>query len=170
MTPAGALLLLSALGCGAVGCGMGWSEVGYGASVRLTGVWGVGGIGGRFQGTPLVICLMLSKRLISLGVHHLPHHTDTLPAAYPSVTHHTQNTNYPALRTLYETYKADGFNLVAFPCNQFGGQAPGSSEEERAWAFRKFGFEFDVFVSVVFWFFCGSSRAAVVAAVAAAVC
>jgi glutathione peroxidase-family protein len=63
------------------------------------------------------------------------------PALYP------QNTNYPALRTLYDTYKADGFNLVAFPCNQFGGQAPGSSEEERAWAFKKFGFEFDVFVS-----------------------
>lgn len=58
-----------------------------------------------------------------------------------------QNTNYPALRTLYETYKAEGFNLIAFPCNQFGGQAPGSSEEERQWAFRKFGFEFDVFVS-----------------------
>lgn len=29
-----------------------------------------------------------------------------------------QNTNYPALRTLYEKYKADGFNLIAFPCNQ----------------------------------------------------
>eukprot|EP00983_Pelagomonas_calceolata_P114813 1160130-Pelagomonas_calceolata.AAC.8 len=26
-----------------------------------------------------------------------------------------------------------------------GGQAPGTSEEERAWAFRKFGFEFDVY-------------------------
>lgn len=58
-----------------------------------------------------------------------------------------QNTNYPALRRMYDTYKPDGFNLLAFPCNQFGGQAPGSSEEERAWAFRKFGFEFDVFVS-----------------------
>jgi len=30
-------------------------------------------------------------------------------------------------------------------CFQFGGQAPGSSEEERQWAFRKFGFDFDVF-------------------------
>jgi len=75
-----------------------------------------------------------------------------------------QNTNYPALRTLYETYKADGFNLIAFPCNQFGGQAPGSSEEERQWAFRKFGFEFDVFVSIplqlCFWgsLLCGEGR------------
>lgn len=53
--------------------------------------------------------------------------------------------NYPGLRTLYEKYNGDGFTLCAFPCNQFGGQAPGTSEEERAWAFRKFGFEFDVF-------------------------
>lgn len=53
--------------------------------------------------------------------------------------------NYPGLRALYDKYKDQGFNLIAFPCNQFGGQAPGSSEEERAWAFRKFGFEFDVF-------------------------
>jgi hypothetical protein len=28
---------------------------------------------------------------------------------------------------------------------QFGGQAPGTSQEEREWAWRKFGFEFDVF-------------------------
>eukprot|EP00878_Enallax_costatus_P036590 GHUV01041106.1.p1 GENE.GHUV01041106.1~~GHUV01041106.1.p1 ORF type:complete len:202 (+),score=53.06 GHUV01041106.1:197-802(+) len=56
-----------------------------------------------------------------------------------------KNLNYPGLRTLYDKYHDDGFNLIAFPCNQFGGQAPGTSEKERQWAFRKFGFEFDVF-------------------------
>jgi hypothetical protein len=39
--------------------------------------------------------------------------------------HHTapallQNVNYPGLRTLYDKYSQDGFNLIAFPCNQFG--------------------------------------------------
>lgn len=34
--------------------------------------------------------------------------------------------------------------MVAFPCNQFGGQAPGTSQEEREYAWRKFGFEFPV--------------------------
>lgn len=53
--------------------------------------------------------------------------------------------NYPGLRTLYNKYKDQGFNLIAFPCNQFGGQAPGTSDEERAWAWKKFGFQFDVF-------------------------
>ena len=39
-----------------------------------------------------------------------------------------------------------GFEMVAFPCNQFAGQAPGSSEEERQYAFRKFGFQFPIMV------------------------
>ncbi|KAI7836894.1 hypothetical protein COHA_009226 [Chlorella ohadii] len=56
-----------------------------------------------------------------------------------------QNVNYPGARSLYEKYKHQGFTLCAFPCNQFGGQAPGTSQEEREWAWRKFGFEFDVF-------------------------
>jgi glutathione peroxidase-family protein len=29
-----------------------------------------------------------------------------------------QNVNYPGLRTLYNTYHDDGFNVIAFPCNQ----------------------------------------------------
>lgn len=53
--------------------------------------------------------------------------------------------NYPGLRTLQERYGADGFNLCAFPCNQFGGQAPLSDEGERQFAIKKFGFEFDVY-------------------------
>lgn len=33
---------------------------------------------------------------------------------------------------------------MAVPCNQFGGQAPGTDEEERAAALRKFGVDFPV--------------------------
>ncbi|PSC67567.1 hypothetical protein C2E20_8780 [Micractinium conductrix] len=55
------------------------------------------------------------------------------------------NVNYPGARALYNKYRDQGFNIIAFPCNQFGGQAPGSSQEEREYAWRKFGFEFDVF-------------------------
>lgn len=53
--------------------------------------------------------------------------------------------NYPGLRALYDRYHDQGFNILAFPCNQFGGQAPGTSDEERKWAYYKFGFEFPVF-------------------------
>lgn len=55
--------------------------------------------------------------------------------------------NYPSLRYLLETYGRDGFVLLAAPCNQFPpgiGQAPGTDQEEREAAWRKFGIEFPV--------------------------
>lgn len=36
---------------------------------------------------------------------------------------------YSALEALHEKYAARGFSVVGFPCNQFGGQEPGSAEE-----------------------------------------
>ena len=45
---------------------------------------------------------------------------------------------------MYNKYHDQGFELVAFPANQFGCQAPGTSEQEREYAWRKFGFEFPV--------------------------
>ena len=36
---------------------------------------------------------------------------------------------YEGLQSLYETYKDRGFTIVGVPCNQFGGQEPGGSQE-----------------------------------------
>ena len=36
---------------------------------------------------------------------------------------------YEGLEKLYEEYKDRGFEVLAFPCNQFGGQEPGDAEE-----------------------------------------
>jgi glutathione peroxidase len=36
---------------------------------------------------------------------------------------------YEGLQKLYDTYQKDGFEILDFPCNQFGNQAPGSDEE-----------------------------------------
>jgi glutathione peroxidase len=33
------------------------------------------------------------------------------------------------LQTLYDTYHEKGFEILAFPCNQFGKQAPGTNAE-----------------------------------------
>ena len=46
-----------------------------------------------------------------------------------------------------QKYRSAGFNLIGFPCNQFGGQAPKYSDGEREAAFYKFGFEFPIMVS-----------------------
>src|SRR5258708_3704922 len=36
---------------------------------------------------------------------------------------------YEGLEALYQKYKDDGFVVLGFPCNQFGGQEPGTDEE-----------------------------------------
>lgn len=36
---------------------------------------------------------------------------------------------YEALETLYKKYKDNGFAVLAFPCNQFGEQEPGTDQE-----------------------------------------
>jgi glutathione peroxidase len=36
---------------------------------------------------------------------------------------------YEGLQKLYDTYQKDGFEILDFPCNQFGNQAPGSDDE-----------------------------------------
>lgn len=39
------------------------------------------------------------------------------------------NSNYTELAQLHEMYKDQDFEILAFPCNKFGGQEPGTSEE-----------------------------------------
>ena len=36
---------------------------------------------------------------------------------------------YTNLERIYETYRDQGFSILDFPCNQFGGQAPGSYDD-----------------------------------------
>lgn len=36
---------------------------------------------------------------------------------------------YDGLEELYQKYKDRGFEVLGFPCNQFGGQEPGSDDE-----------------------------------------
>jgi len=36
---------------------------------------------------------------------------------------------YEGLEKLYEKYKDQGLVILGFPCNQFGGQEPGTAEE-----------------------------------------
>ena len=41
---------------------------------------------------------------------------------------------YKGLEKLYQDHKDAGFSVLAFPCNQFGAQEPGSAAEIRAFA------------------------------------
>ncbi|GIL90329.1 hypothetical protein Vretimale_18193 [Volvox reticuliferus] len=55
---------------------------------------------------------------------------------------------YAGLQTLYDRYKDRGFTILGFPCNQFGGQEPGSAEEIVTFCSRNYGVEFPIMAKV----------------------
>ncbi|KAF3613882.1 Phospholipid hydroperoxide glutathione peroxidase, chloroplastic [Capsicum chinense] len=56
--------------------------------------------------------------------------------------------NYTELSRLYEKYKNQGLEILAFPCNQFGAQEPGSNPEIKQFACTRFKAEFPIFDKV----------------------
>ena len=52
---------------------------------------------------------------------------------------------YEALEKLYEAYHAQGLEVLDFPCNQFGHQAPGEDEEIHAFCTGRYKTRFDQF-------------------------
>ncbi len=53
---------------------------------------------------------------------------------------------YAGLRTLHDD--TDGLNVLAFPCNQFGAQEPGTDEEILEFATSKYGATFPMFSKI----------------------
>jgi glutathione peroxidase len=54
-------------------------------------------------------------------------------------------TNYTELAEIYKKYKGQDFEVLAFPCNQFGGQEPGSNEQIKEFACTRFKAEYPIF-------------------------
>ena len=52
------------------------------------------------------------------------------------------------LETLYETYREQGLTVLGFPCNQFGGQEPGTEEEIGEFCQKNYGVTFPMFAKV----------------------
>ncbi|WP_019626726.1 glutathione peroxidase [Thioalkalivibrio sp. ALJT] len=54
---------------------------------------------------------------------------------------------YAGLQALHERYAAQGFSVLGFPCNQFGGQEPGDAGQIRACGLN-YGVTFPVFARI----------------------
>ena len=52
---------------------------------------------------------------------------------------------YAGLEALQEKYKDKGFSVLGFPCNQFGGQEPGTNEEIKQFCSAKYQVTFPLF-------------------------
>ncbi|MGB9695763.1 MAG: glutathione peroxidase [Ignavibacteria bacterium] len=55
---------------------------------------------------------------------------------------------YAELQKIYEIYKPRGFEILAFPCNDFGNQEPGTLEEIKTFCQSKYNVTFEIFDKV----------------------
>ncbi|MBO9482868.1 glutathione peroxidase [Salinisphaera sp. G21_0] len=55
---------------------------------------------------------------------------------------------YQTLEELYNKYKDQGLVILGFPCNQFGRQEPGDSEEIGAFCQKNYGVTFPMFEKI----------------------
>lgn len=55
---------------------------------------------------------------------------------------------YDGLQDLYEKYQQQGFEILDFPCNQFGNQAPGTEEEIEDFCNSRYGTTFQMFAKI----------------------
>lgn len=55
---------------------------------------------------------------------------------------------YEGLEKIYQEYKDKGFEILDFPCNQFGSQAPGSDEEINQFCTLKYNTTFPRFKKI----------------------
>ena len=55
---------------------------------------------------------------------------------------------YEGLQNLYEKYKDRGLEILDFPCNQFGHQAPGTEEEIQEFCTLKYKTTFPLFAKI----------------------
>ena len=55
---------------------------------------------------------------------------------------------YQPLQELYNKYHEQGLEILDFPCNQFGSQAPGTEEEIHTFCTGRFGITFPQFAKI----------------------
>jgi len=55
---------------------------------------------------------------------------------------------YDELQNIYKEYKDKGLEILDFPCNQFGEQAPGDDEEIHSFCTGRFGITFPQFSKI----------------------
>src|SRR5882724_5275691 len=56
---------------------------------------------------------------------------------------------YEGLEALYRRYHARGFEILAFPANEFGAQEPGSDEEIKEFCSTKYDVTFPLFSKLI---------------------
>jgi len=111
----------------------------------------------KTSGLLATIFLMQIMNAFAQPIYQIPvkdiDHKDTSLAAYQGKVLLIVNVaskcgftpQYKALEGVYEKYKDRGLVVLGFPCNQFGGQEPGSNEEIKLFCSTKYNVSFPLF-------------------------
>lgn len=56
---------------------------------------------------------------------------------------------YKGLQEVYDKYKEQGLEILGFPCNQFGGQEPGTEADITSFCELNYGVNFPMFAKLM---------------------
>ena len=101
---------------------------------------------------PTLVTASAASSLYDISLSDIDGNTTTLAAhkgevmLLVNVASKCGNTpQYADLEALYQQYQERGFVVLGFPCNQFGGQEPGSNEEIKAFCSLHYQVTFPMF-------------------------
>jgi glutathione peroxidase len=77
-------------------------------------------------------------------IHHVQHTTIHTPPLLLVASQCGFTKQYAGLQALQDRFSEDRFEILAFPCNQFGAQEPGTDEEIASFARKSFGVTFPI--------------------------
>ena len=76
---------------------------------------------------------------------HLSHYRGRVLLVVNVASHCGFTSQYSGLEALYQAHHGAGLDVLGFPCNQFGGQEPGSAEEIASFCSTRYAVSFPVF-------------------------
>ena len=81
-------------------------------------------------------------------VVHLQDYRNRVLLVVNTASHCGFTPQYKALEKVYQKYKADGLEIMAFPCNQFGQQEPGDENEIVSFCTLNYQTSFPIFKKI----------------------
>jgi glutathione peroxidase len=97
---------------------------------------------------PQRILQTLGERDKALASEHLADYRDKVLLVVNVASKCGFTPQYKSLQALYEQFGPRGFEILAFPCDQFGHQEPGSDADISAFCDRTYGITFPLFAKI----------------------
>ncbi|KAF1881378.1 hypothetical protein Lal_00023414 [Lupinus albus] len=98
-----------------------------------------------YEGKVLLVVNVASKWYPSLFAYVYNKNSIFLYPSLGIVRGGFTDSNYTQLTEVYSKYKDRGFEILAFPCNQFLKQEPGSSQQAQEFACTRYKAEYPIF-------------------------